>query len=126
MEKESDKIKRKLLRFLGVGYLFLGFIDLSKPNLILAFLAGLTQFFQTKMLIPKITSKDKTKEAGMSQMMQKQMMYFLPIFTVIILTRIPAALGLYWTVSGIFSIIQQYFIIRKNQELTLTPKNQHV
>ena len=26
MEKESDKIKRKLLRFLGVGYLFLGFI----------------------------------------------------------------------------------------------------
>ncbi len=101
-----------------INALFLHIIDLSKPNLILAILAGLTQYFQTKMLLPKNTPSTggQNKEADFSQAMQKQMVYFLPIFTVIILINLPSALGLYWTISGLFSIIQQYLIFKKDNK----------
>jgi YidC/Oxa1 family membrane protein insertase len=97
--------------------LFINLVNLSKPNLILAILAGLTQYFQTKMIMPKpnVQGSNKKKEADFSQLMQKQMLYFLPIFTVIILISLPSALGLYWTISGLFSIIQQYLIFNKNK-----------
>jgi len=97
-----------------INAFLLGMIDLSKPNLIFAILAGVTQFFQTKMLSPQnkaITSGQKSA-SDFSQAMQKQMLYFFPVFTVIILLNLPSALGLYWTVSGVFSIVQQYLILR--------------
>jgi YidC/Oxa1 family membrane protein insertase len=95
--------------------MFLHIIDLSKPNLVFAVLAGITQYFQTKMLLPNTGPKQKN-ESDFSQVMQKQMTYFLPAFTVIILIGLPSALGLYWTISGIFSIIQQYFILKNKPE----------
>ena len=97
-----------------INSLFLNIIDLSKPNLILALIAGLVQYFQTKMLQPP-----KQKGAPVNdfaKIMQTQMTYFLPFFTIIILISLPSALGLYWTTSGLFSIIQQYFILRATKE----------
>lgn len=90
---------------------FLNLADLSKPNLTFALLAGILQFFQTKMLMPKpIKSQGKM---DMANLMQKQMVYFFPVITVFVLLKLPSALGLYWTVSGAFSIVQQYFILKK-------------
>ncbi len=91
---------------------FLGIINLSEPNLFLAVLAGILQFFQTKMTTPKI--KTKNKNSDFSGILQKQMLYFLPIFTIIILVKLPSAIGLYWITTTLFSIIQQYFILNKN------------
>jgi len=95
-----------------INAIFLGIIDLSKANFILAILAGILQFFQTKMLIPK-SEPGTAKASDMAQIMQKQMVYFFPFLTVFILMSLPSAIGLYWIVSGIFSIIQQYFILKK-------------
>lgn len=95
-----------------INAIFLGIIDLSKANFALAVLAAILQFFQTKMLTPK-NEPGKGKSSDMSQIMQKQMLYFFPFLTVFILMSLPSALGLYWIVSGIFSIIQQYFILKK-------------
>lgn len=97
-----------------INALFLHIIDLSKPNLSFAILAGLTQYFQTKMLMVA-APKGKSNEPDFSQVMQKQMLYFMPIFTVIILLGLPSALGLYWTASGLFSIIQQYLIFKEKK-----------
>jgi len=99
-----------------INPLFLHVIDLSKPNIILAILAGFMQYFQTKMLLPKnnLSTGGQSKQADISQVMQKQMVYFFPVFTIIILISLPSALGLYWTTSGLFSIIQQYLIFKKN------------
>ncbi|MEK7664614.1 MAG: YidC/Oxa1 family membrane protein insertase [Patescibacteria group bacterium] len=97
-----------------INPIFLNLIDLSKPNFIFAVLAGVLQFFQTKMLMPQ-KSIGERKEPDFSQAMQKQMLYIFPIITVIILLNLPSAIGLYWIVSGIFSIIQQYFIIKKGK-----------
>lgn len=101
-----------------INALFVHLIDLSKPNLILAIFAGLTQYFQTKMVLPKTGSTAEKKGNGpdFSQVMQKQMVYFFPVFTVIILVSLPSALGLYWTISGLFSIIQQYFVLREDKK----------
>jgi YidC/Oxa1 family membrane protein insertase len=99
-----------------INALFLHIVDLSKPNLIFAILAGLTQYSQTKMLAPKSGPKSGAQDKGadFSQTLQKQMLYFFPIFTIIILLGLPSALGLYWTISGLFTIIQQYFIFKKD------------
>jgi len=93
---------------------FLGLMNLAEPSLVLAFLAGIFQFFQTKMLMPK--NKPVQKKDQMSQfsnMMQKQMLYFFPIFTVFILWKLPSAIGLYWLITALFSILQQYLVLRR-------------
>jgi len=103
-----------VLNPVNINAFFLNIVDLSKPNYYFALIAGICQYFQTKMLLPvqqKTPSKDKN--ADFAKVMQFQMTYFLPIFTVIILLSLPSALGLYWIVGGIFSTIQQYFILKK-------------
>jgi len=96
-----------------INPLFLGLMDLSNPNVIFAVLAGLVQFLQTKMLLPKI-NKEQKKNNDVSSIVQKQMVYFSPFITIAILFKLPSALGLYWIASGVFSIIQQYLIIRND------------
>lgn len=91
---------------------FLKIFDLSKSNIILAVTAGILQFLQTKMTIPKI-KKNINKTPDISIMMQKQMVYFLPFFTILILFKLPSAVGLYWATSTLFTIAQQYFVFKR-------------
>ena len=107
-----------------INALFIHLVNLSKPNLVFAVLAGLVQYFQTKMLLPQNGPKigEQKKDADFSQVMQKQMVYFFPAFTVIILISLPSALGLYWIVSGLFSIIQQYLILKENNKTEVITK----
>lgn len=107
---ELNNLYSFVLNPININSTFLNIIDLSKPNLIFAVLAGVLQFFQTKMLVPKL--ENQTKKSDMTMIMQKNMVYFFPFITVIILLKLPSALGLYWIVSGVFSIIQQYFILK--------------
>jgi len=89
---------------------FLGLIDLGQASLFLALLAGIGQFFQSKMIAPKIKKEQVSQFSGI---FQKQMLYFFPIFTVFILWRLPASLSLYWLITILFSIGQQYLIFKK-------------
>lgn len=86
--------------------IFLGLVDLSHKNVVLAILAGVLQYFQTKMIMPP-----STKPVGapdFSQIMSKQMLYFGPILSMIILGSLPAALPLYWIVVTLLTLLQQY------------------
>ncbi len=95
--------------------------DLTKKDLwILPFLAGGFQLLQSYLMMNRTTSKvvPSTQNALM-----KNMMYFFPIFTVIIARQFPAALALYWTVNTMFSAYQQYLVnhdldllLRKNSQ----------
>ena len=104
--------------------MFLRVIDLAKPSFLFAILAGVTQYFQTKMLQPQSASGERgqTKGPDFGKVMQKQMLYFFPVFTVIILLNLPSALGLYWTASAIFSIVQQYIIFSKKSKSEVITK----
>jgi len=99
---------------------FLGIINLGQGSLILAILAGVCQFFQTKMMTPKLKNTKSQDQMGQfSNMLQKQMLYFFPIFTVFILWKFPAAIALYWIVTSLFSIGQQYLIFKPRTETSL-------
>ena len=89
---------------------FIGLVDLSKSNAIMAVLATAAQFFQTKMMVPK--NKNKGKDQDFSVAMQKQMVYFMPFVTLFILLGLPSALGLYWFIGSLFVITEQYFITK--------------
>jgi YidC/Oxa1 family membrane protein insertase len=100
-----------------INFIFLHVLDLSKPSMYMAVVAGVLQFFQTKMLLPK-EQKVSGKVSEFSDIMQKQMTYFFPFFTIIILLGLPSALGLYWVASSIFAIAQQYFILKNKKTTT--------
>jgi len=90
---------------------FLSLIDLSKSNWLMAFLAGALTFVQSKMMAP---SQSKNNAAGdFTAMFSRQMVYFMPIMTVVIAWKLPAGLALYWIVITLFGIVQQYLITRK-------------
>lgn len=92
-----------------INPLFLGFINLSQPNLFLAILAGFFQFYQTKKM-----SQKKKEEGTFSHFFQKKLILFFPLLTIFILFKLPSALALYWVVISLFSISQQYFILKEN------------
>lgn len=93
--------------------MFLGIVDLSQRSIVLALLAGLFMFIQSKMIMPKkmMQQGGGLKIGGMdfSSLMGQQMTYFMPLITVFIAWNLPAALPLYWIVITLFGIIQQHF-----------------
>lgn len=95
-----------------------GNIDLGKPNIMLAVLAGLAQFVQTKMLSRKQPPKAAgagAKDENMMAMMNKQMLYFMPIMTVVIGVSLPAGLALYWFLTTALMALQQLILFRKKE-----------
>lgn len=85
-----------------------GILDLAKPNIVLGVLAGLTQFVQSKMMMPK--KEDNQAEAAAFS----GMTYFFPILTVGISVTLPAALPLYWTITTVFMVLQQYLVMHRD------------
>lgn len=93
---------------------FFGLIDLTRPYFWLAAFAGFLQFFQTKITLPQSTKKfSSDKMEQFSAIFQKQSLFLFPILTFLILLKLPSAIGVYWIVSTIFTIFQQYFIFKK-------------
>ena len=106
-----------------VRHLFLNFVDLTKPNYVLAFLSALAQYFQTKMLFQnqekKVVDKGASEEPDFATIMNKQMLYLGPGITFFIGVTFPAALALYWLFSTLFMIGQQVLIAKKKQVAAL-------
>jgi len=87
---------------------FLHLVDLSKPSVILGVVAGAVQFWQSKMMLPKVPGQDAT-----AKIMAMQTTYILPVISVIIAIKLPAGLPLYWIVTTLFAVVQQYYIKSK-------------
>lgn len=89
---------------------FLGLIDLSEKSLGLAVLAALLQYAHGKLSMP---SRSQTASMGQFASAGRMMIVMGPVLTFVILVNFPAALGIYWTVSTLFSLGQQVFINKK-------------
>lgn len=94
-----------------INYNFLGILDLSSPNIVLAILAGAGQYLQMKMTMKK---KKEGEKQDTAKAIQSQMVLFLPGFTFFILLSLPSVIGLYWVVTVAFSVFQQYIIKKEN------------
>jgi YidC/Oxa1 family membrane protein insertase len=94
----------------------LGLFDLTKPNIILAVLAGISQYWQTKMLIGKKVKNPqnpKLGEANLAAIMNKQMLYFMPFLVVFFGLSLPSGLTLYWLVFNLLTILQQFYLFKE-------------
>jgi len=98
-----------------VNATFLGIIDLAVPSIALAVVAGGLQFAFSKFVTPKV-AKNKKKSGGIGASMASQMTYFLPVLTVILGSKFPAGLPLYWSTTTLFSLAEQIIVKKKSEK----------
>jgi YidC/Oxa1 family membrane protein insertase len=92
--------------------------DLSEPDpyMILPILMGVFMIIQSKMMQPKQANVDEMDEKQKAaQSTQKMMTWMMPIMMFFIFKGMPAGLVLYWTVFNIYSVIQQYYLLKKHR-----------
>lgn len=118
---------------------FWGLVDLSKsafdsgsiywPLMIIALLAGLMQFYQSKQLMPDTDDSKSLKDilrgeakgkqseqADINAAMGKNMKYFMPFITIFFAATFPGALALYWATGSGVAIIQQRHVLNEDVE----------
>jgi len=114
-----------------INYHSLGFIDISEKNIYIALLAGVFQFFQSKMTLNKqmearqksrkdklLTSNDKKlpNADDISVSVSKQMAYVMPVMTFLIASTLHAGVALYWATTTLFSLVQQWYVFSKQDK----------
>jgi len=110
-----DKLYAFVARPEAVNMLFLGLIDLSKASIPLAIFTGAFQFWQTKMLMhKKQPAIPGSRDENMASMMNKQMLYVMPILTVVIGATLPGGLVLYWLINTVVTIAQQIIVFKRH------------
>lgn len=103
---------------------FLGLVEMASQSVFLGIFAGVTQFIQGYLSAPVKAKKieivkgveenaPKTFQEQLSDSMQMNVRYILPIFIAFIAWKISAAVALYWIVSNIFTIVQEWYIRRQ-------------
>lgn len=101
-------------------------LDLSRPDqyFILPILAGISQLVYSLMLRPgtehhgEVNDQKVRKESGeagknemdMAQEIQSQMLFLMPLMTVVISLKFPSGLALYWVITTLFSVVQQWLM----------------
>jgi len=97
---------------------FLGLINVSEKSLILALLAGVSQYFQARFM-PKAPAKTVSNpneklsfQESLTKSMGVQMKYVFPVVVTFIAYSISGAVALYWITSNIFTIGQQVYAER--------------
>ena len=93
---------------------FLGMIDITGKSVFLAFLAGVTQYYQVKVSLPEMPPRDPSKKPDMKEEfmrnMHLQMRYVMPVIIFFVSYIISAAIALYFFVSNIVAILQELYV----------------
>ncbi len=116
-----------------------GLVDLTKhatepgggtywPLLIMAVMAGILQFFQSKMLLPQPKQKRKLRDilkeqatgkqvdqAEISALMTGKMIWLFPVLTFFVASYLEGALVLYLMTTNAVAIVQQYLVLHKDE-----------
>lgn len=100
----------------GLKNSFLGLIDITKPFIPFAVLAGITQAVQAFLAPKPPTTSGEGFQAQFTKSLSMQTKYVLPIIIIFIASKLAAAVSLYWTVTNLFSIGQELYF-RKTLKL---------
>jgi YidC/Oxa1 family membrane protein insertase len=96
--------------------------DLTEKSIILALLAGITQFIQTHISLgkqpplPPPSAEKASFQEDFARSMQVQMRYILPVMIGFIAYTTAGAVALYWATSNILSIIQELLMRPKEKQ----------
>jgi YidC/Oxa1 family membrane protein insertase len=91
------------IEFRGVPFLWLPDLSRADPYYIIPLMMGLSMFVLSKVGQMGVPPNPQAK----------MMLYFMPIFMTVLFLRFASGLNLYYAVSNIFSIPQQYLIARR-------------
>ena len=101
----------------SINYIFLGFLNLSQKNVVLAVLAGISQLAASILTMKRTASMPQPGMSDKAEQMQKglsrQMSYVLPALTVLIAINLPSGLAFYWVVSTLLGLAQDYYLYKK-------------
>ena len=97
---------------------WLGNMDVSKPQVlftlpliggfsVLAFISAILQLVQSRMTMPPANAAYQDQNSKV----QRQLVLFLPLISILYGGFLPAGLFIYWIVTTIFGIAQQYLIV---------------
>jgi YidC/Oxa1 family membrane protein insertase len=103
----------------SINQVAFGFLNLSQKSIPLAILAGIAQFWQTKMLpiaAPPANMGEGSKDERQLAQMNKMMIYTMPAVTVFIGVSLPGGLTLYWLVTTLVSVLQQWIFLRNHKK----------
>jgi YidC/Oxa1 family membrane protein insertase len=98
-----------------VHSMFLG-INMASKSIILAILAGVSQFLQMYWS-PAMQSSgapiapDADMQTKMAGSMTKSMKYTMPVMIAVFAYAVPGAVALYWVISNVFMIAQERFVM---------------
>lgn len=119
----------------GVGEIRSAFLfwDLRSKDTtyVLPVLAGILQFIMSLTILPAVenepekrpgTAEQKQDVAEMATSMQQQMVFMMPIMTVIFSIQFPSGLALYWVITTAFSLVQQLMVSGPGALLTYAYK----
>ena len=100
-----------------INTVFLGLINLANSSMVIVVCAAIAQYIQGRMSVPQTP---KGHVLSSSERMGRQMVFIGPLITVLIFSRLPAAIGLYWLTTSLFSIFQQRLVNKEfiNKEST--------
>ncbi len=87
---------------------FLGLINITVPSIVIVGLAGIAQYVQAKTMAPPRATG--SGELSTAERMSRNMVFISPLITVLLLYSLPAAVGLYWLTTSVFSAVQQVII----------------
>lgn len=98
----------------SVSMNFLGLIDITGRSILLALGAGITQYFFTNMTLPKLAPREENATPSFkddfTRNMHVQMKYVMPVLIVLIAYSISSAIALYFLVSNLVAIAQEFYI----------------
>ncbi len=90
-----------------INHTFLGIFDLSKPSLILAILATITQVIHGLITLKHLSNDDPQKN------MMKIFTYVFPVIFILNFKSFKSAIFLYWTILTVINIAQTIYIRKK-------------
>lgn len=109
-----------------VSMLFFGAFDITAKSLVLALMAGVTQFIFTWMSLPPLKPREKDAapdfKEDFARSMNIQMKYVMPIIIFVVAYSISAAIALYFTVSNLVSIAQEYVVRKRHPHVPYETK----
>jgi YidC/Oxa1 family membrane protein insertase len=93
---------------------FLGMIDITERSLLLALGAGITQYYHVHLTMPapppKVEGATPNFKDDFMRTMHTQMKYVMPVLITLVAYYISAAIALYFLVSNLVTIAQEFFV----------------
>lgn len=107
---------RSIYETAPINLVSFGFLNLgAKGGIVLGLIAGGLQFWQTWMLSRKKGPKGPAaKDENVAASVNRQMLYLFPLLTIYLVSSFPAGIGVYWIVSTLFQLLQQWYFLKRH------------